>query len=109
MTEDLVILNDGNFEAEIQRTDGVPVLVDFWATWCGPCLMVAPVLEKLAAELKGVARVGKLDVDQNPATAGRFGIQSIPTLLLFKNGKTVDQIVGAQSKEAIAAMIKRHL
>ena len=71
--------------------------------------MVAPVLEKLAAEMRGKARVGKVDVDSNPATAARFGIQSIPTLLLFKNGRPVDQMVGAQSREAIAAMIQRHL
>jgi thioredoxin 1 len=108
MTNNMVILNDSNFEAEVSSTDGGPILVDFWATWCGPCRMVAPVLEKLADELKGKVRIGKLDVDQNPATAARFGIQSIPTLLVFKKGKIVDQIIGAQSREVITAMINRH-
>jgi len=108
MTENMVILTDGNFETEISRQEGGPILVDFWATWCGPCHMVAPVLEKLAAELKGKTRIGKLDVDQNPGTAAKFGIQSIPTLMLFVNGKVVDRMVGAQSREAIAAMISRH-
>ena len=108
MTENMVILNEDNFEKEVSSAEGGPILVDFWATWCGPCRMVAPVLEKLAVELKGKARIGKLDVDQNPSIAARFGIQSIPTLLVFKNGKIVDQIVGAQSKEVISAMINRH-
>ena len=108
MTENMVILTEDNFEKEVSSAEGGPILVDFWATWCGPCRMVAPVLEKLAVELKGKARIGKLDVDQNPSIAARFGIQSIPTLLVFKNGKIVDQIVGAQSREVISAMIGRH-
>ncbi len=108
MNENLVVLSDGNFEGEIGKADAGPILVDFWATWCAPCRIVAPILEKLAGELKGKARIGKLDVDQNPATAAQYGIQSIPTLILFKNGKPVDQIVGAQSKDVIASMISRH-
>jgi thioredoxin 1 len=109
MSQDITILDDRNFAAEIARTDGGPVLVDFWATWCGPCRMVAPVLEKLATEMKGRARIAKLDVDQNPATAAQFGVRSIPTLILFKDGKPVDQVVGAQSREAISAMIGKHI
>jgi thioredoxin 1 len=109
MTDDMVILSDSNFDTEVAKTDGGPILVDFWATWCAPCRMVAPSLEKIALEMKGKARIGKMDIDQNPATPSRFGVQSIPTLLLFKNGKPVDQIIGAQSKEAISAMIQRHI
>jgi len=108
MSENVVTLSDGNFESEINKSDGGPILVDFWATWCGPCRVVAPLLEQIAEEMKGKVRIGKLDVDHNPATASQFGIQSIPTLLLFKNGKVVEQIVGAQSKEVISGMIGRH-
>jgi len=109
MSENIIVLNDANFETEVVKTGDGPILVDFWATWCGPCRMVAPVLEKLATELKGKARIAKVDVDCNPGTAAKFGISSIPTLLLFKNGKPVDQIVGAGSREAISAMINKHL
>ena len=108
MSDNLVILSDGNFDTEIQKSDAGPILVDFWATWCGPCRVVAPILEQIAVDLKGKVRIGKLDVDQNPATASQFGIQSIPTLVLFKNGRVVDQMIGAQSREAIAGMIGRH-
>ena len=108
MADNIITLTDGNFETEVARADSGPILVDFWAAWCGPCRMVAPILEKLATEVSGRARIGKVDVDANPATAAKFGIASIPTLLLFKNGKPVDQMIGAQSREAITAMINRH-
>ena len=86
----------------------LPVLVDFWAPWCGPCRMVAPSVEQLAREFDGRAVVGKLNVDENPAVAGRYNIMSIPTLLIFKNGAVVDQIVGAQPLEALRQRLVRH-
>lgn len=86
-----------------------PVLVDFFATWCGPCRMIAPSIEQLAAEFEGRAVVGKVDVDQEPALAQRFGVMSIPTLVVLKGGKVVEQAVGARGKQDVAAMIERHL
>ena len=109
MSQDTIVLSDANFSPEIAKPNAGPILVDFWATWCGPCRMVAPILEKLAVELKGKARIGKLDVDANPATAAQFGIQSIPTLAVFKNGKVVEQLVGARSREEISLMLTRHM
>jgi len=108
MSDNIIVLNEKNFETEVSRADAGPILVDFWAAWCGPCRMIAPILEKLASEITGRARIGKVDVDQNPAMAAKFGIASIPTLMLFKNGKPVDQMIGACSREAITAMINRH-
>ena len=86
-----------------------PVLVDFWAPWCGPCRMIAPVIEEIAAEFEGRAVVGKVDVDEEPGLAQRFGVMSIPTLIVLKDGKVAEQAVGARGKADVAAMINRHL
>lgn len=103
-----VIVTDANFGATVGGTN-LPVLLDLWADWCGPCRMIAPVIEKLSEELAGEAVVGKLDVDRNPSTAARFGVQSIPTLLILKQGKEVDRLVGVQSREAILNRLSRFI
>jgi thioredoxin 1 len=94
-------LTDANFQDEVINSD-VPVLVDFWAVWCGPCRAIAPTIEELASEYQGKALVGKLDVDNNPNIASKYGVRSIPTLLFFKNGEVVDQLVGVAPKKMLA-------
>jgi thioredoxin 1 len=100
-------VTDANFEQEVEKSDSLTI-VDFWATWCGPCRMVAPILEQLAAEYEGKVKITKLDVDANIKTASRFNVRSIPTLLFFKDGKVVDQIVGAVPKPNIEAKLQQH-
>ena len=100
-----VLLTDANFDQEV-RKPGV-LLVDFWAAWCGPCLRVAPVLEQIAQNMAGRMRLGKLNVDENPVTAQRFQVMSIPTMLVFKDGKLVDGIVGALPRSQIESVLKR--
>ena len=104
----VIELNDSNFDDEVVNSD-LPVLVDFWAEWCGPCKMIAPSVEKISEEYSDKLKVGKLDVDSNPNISSTFGIRSIPTLLIFKNGSPVDQIVGAVSKEVISAKVDSHI
>jgi thioredoxin 1 len=99
---------DQNFEEQVLKADK-PVLVDFWAVWCGPCRMVAPVIDELSKDYEGKALVGKVDVDNNPNTATKYGIRSIPTIGLFKNGELVDKVVGAVPKQKLAQMIDAHL
>ncbi|WP_409297328.1 thioredoxin [Peribacillus sp. SCS-26] len=101
----IVKATDQNFTDE---TGQGLVLADFWAPWCGPCKMIAPVLEELDAELGDKVKVVKLDVDENQETAGKYGVMSIPTLILFKNGEAVDKVVGFQPKEALADLINKH-
>lgn len=99
-----VIVTDSNFDSSVASAE-LPVLLDLWAAWCGPCRMIAPIIEQLADELSGRVVVGKLDVDANPVTASRFGVQSIPTLLILKDGKEADRLIGLQSKEAILSRL----
>ena len=100
-------VTDANFEQEVEKS-GSLTIVDFWATWCGPCRMVAPILEQLATEYEGKVKITKLDVDANIKTASRFNVRLIPTLLFFKDGKVVDQIIGAVPKPHIEAKLQQH-
>lgn len=100
-----VTVTDGNFEEEVINAEG-PVLVDFWAAWCGPCRMIAPMIEELASEFEGRAKIAKVDVDNNPNTAMQFNVRSIPTLLFFKGGEVADQLVGASSKKTLAQKLE---
>jgi len=102
-----VTVTDADFESVVEQNPGLTV-VDFWATWCGPCRIVAPVLEQLAEEYAGKARVAKVDVDTNVRTASRFQVRSIPTILFFKDGKVVDQVIGAVPKAQLEVKFKEH-
>jgi thioredoxin 1 len=99
---------DTNFDELVLKSDK-PVIVDFWAVWCGPCRMVGPIVEEIGKEYEGKAIVGKVDVDNNPQTAGKFGIRNIPTLLFFKNGEIVDKQVGAVPKQVLVKKLEAHL
>ena len=103
----LVAVTDTTFEQEVEKFDGLAV-VDFWAAWCGPCRMVAPILEQLAAEYGGRAKVVKMDVDANPHTTIKFNVRSIPTILFFKGGKVVDTVIGAVPKGKLDSKFKEH-
>jgi thioredoxin 1 len=104
----LVHVNDKNFAVEVLQSD-LPVLVDFWATWCGPCKSVSPIVDDLSKEYSGRVKVAKLNVDENPATPSQYGVRGIPTLILFKGGKILEQIVGAVPKTRLTAMIEKAL
>jgi thioredoxin 1 len=108
MAGNLIEFTDQNFDSEVLQSDS-PVLVDFWAEWCGPCHAIAPTIEQIANEYNGKVKVGKVNVDHNQQTAMRFGIRSIPSLLIFKDGTVVNQIVGAVPKESITKLLDETL
>jgi thioredoxin 1 len=103
-----VEVTDANFDEEVLKSD-IPVLVDYWAVWCAPCRMIAPLVEEIADEKEGIVKVAKMDVDSNPGVATKFGIRSIPTLMIFKNGEVVDQIIGAVPKSMIEEKLQKHV
>ena len=104
----ILTLTDDNFDEQIKKVSG-PVLVDFWAAWCQPCKMIAPSLEQLAGEMAGRATVAKVNVDENGDLSARFGIRSIPTLLVFKDGRLVDHTIGALPKEHLRGLVQKHI
>ncbi len=101
-------VTDANFDSDVLKSDK-PVLVDFWAAWCGPCRAIAPIVEEIAGEYQGKVKVGKMDVDRNGATSMRYKVTGIPTLLVFKNGQVVEQLVGFRSKDEIQKALDRHI
>jgi thioredoxin 1 len=103
-----IAVTDQDFEEQVLKSS-TPVLVDFWAVWCGPCKMIAPVLEQIAQETEGVLTIAKLDVDNNPGVPSKFGIRSIPTMVLFKDGEAVDQIVGFRPKPQLLKQLAQHV
>src|ERR1700736_2107918 len=108
MSEHVKDVSDNSFEADVLKADQ-PVLVDFWADWCAPCRMMTPVVEAVAEKFRGAAKVFKLNVDDNPSVSQRFGIKGIPTLILFKNGREEERVVGATSEQAISRMLDKHV
>ena len=108
MSQQIVHVSDSSFEQDVLKSN-VPVLLDFWAEWCGPCKMIAPILDKAALNYQGRLRIAKLNIDENPQTPPKFGIRGIPTLILFKNGKVEAQKVGALSESQLNAFLDSHL
>ena len=108
MSELVNNVTDSSFEAEVLNSDK-PVLVDFWAVWCAPCIALTPTIEALAQKYDGTARVVKINVDENPAVTNRYGIRGMPTLILFKNGQEADRVLGAVSRDALSRMIEKHV
>ena len=108
MADNVIEFNDQNFDSDVLKAE-TPVLVDFWAIWCGPCKAIAPIVEEIANDFSGKVKVGKMDVDSNNQVAMKYGIRSIPTLLLFNNGEVVDQIIGNVGKDSIEGMISKAL
>lgn len=106
MSEKVLQVTDSSFEADVLKSN-IPVLVDFWATWCAPCRAIAPVIEEMAEAYHGKVKVAKLNVDENPAIPGRYGVRGIPTLILFKDGQVVDQLVGAVPKSQVKGLIEK--
>ena len=107
MSEELTF-EDATFQQDVLESK-IPVLVDFWAPWCGPCRMMTPIIEEISKEYEGKVKVGKLNTDENPESAGQFGVISIPTLIIFKDGKAVDQVIGAVAKDAIVKKLDQVL
>ncbi len=107
-SEKVLTITKDNFETEVLQSD-TPVLVDFWASWCGPCRMIAPIIDELAADFDGKAKVGKLNVDEQRELAAQFKVMSIPTIILFKNGKAVETVVGGRNKQDFTDMINKNL